>query len=60
MGCSSCQGRAAQAAQYPREITLPDGSKVMADTAADERAIRSRAQQAARDNARRTGYSVSR
>lgn len=60
MGCSSCGGRAAAAAQYPREITMPDGTKVKVTSAADERAARERYRQAERTRAKAVGYTVSR
>lgn len=60
MGCSSCGGRAEAAATYPREVLLSDGSKVTVTSAADERVQRARAQQVAREQARRDGYTVSR
>lgn len=62
MGCQSCaQARAAKAAAYPREVTLPDGSVSTVTSAADERVQRQNAQARMRqDNARRVqrGYSA--
>lgn len=61
MGCASCGGKAAKAAaSYPREATLPDGSKVTVTSAADERVQRERYRQAERAQARETGYTVRR
>lgn len=60
MGCQSCGRAASAAAQYPREVTLPDGSKVTATSAADERTQRERHRQAEREKARATGYTVRR
>lgn len=59
MGCSSC-GRAAAAAatQYPKEVTMPDGTKKTVTSAADERTERARFQQAEREAARTRGYTV--
>lgn len=60
MGCSSCGKRASAAAQYPRKVTLADGSEVEVTSAADERAQRSRAQERMRARAAERGYSVTR
>lgn len=61
MGCQSCGGKAAAAAaQYPREATMPDGSKVTVTSAADERTQRERWRQRERENARTAGYTVRR
>lgn len=60
MGCSSCGQRAAQAATYPREIVLADGSKMMVSSASQERTERARAQQREREASRTRGYSVKR
>lgn len=60
MGCSSCGSRASAAAQYPRKVTLPDGSEVEVSSASDERVQRQRAQARMRERARSTGYSVTR
>ena len=60
MGCSSCGSRASAAAQYPREVTMPDGTKVMVSSAADERTKREQFRQAERSRAKTVGYTVSR
>jgi hypothetical protein len=60
MGCQTCAGRAAAAAQYPREVTMPDGSKVNVTSAADERVQREKFRQAERQAAQTKGYTVSR
>lgn len=60
MGCSTCGGRAAAASQYPKEATLPDGSKVTVTSAADERVQRDKFRAAERENARTKGYTVRR
>lgn len=58
----ACCGRSdsTPAATYPREATMPDGSKVTVTSAADERTQRARFQQTERDRARTTGYTVRR
>lgn len=61
MGCQSCGGKAASAAaQYPREITMPDGTKAMVSSAAMERTERERYRQRERAVARERGYTVQR
>lgn len=60
MGCSACGQRAKAATQYPRTVTLADGSQVEVTSAADERAQRSRAQERMRARAVERGYSVTR
>lgn len=61
MGCSSCgSARAAKAATYPREATLPDGSTVTVTSAADERVQRQNAQARMRSQASERGYTVTR
>jgi hypothetical protein len=61
MGCSSCGGKAAAAAaQYPREITLPDGTKVTVNSASQERTERERYRQRERAAAKTKGYTVGR
>ena len=59
MGCSSCGGRASAAVKYPYEAVMPDGTRVMVASAAQERAERAKAQERMRDVARSKGYSVS-
>lgn len=60
MGCSSCGKKASAGAQYPRTVTLADGSQVEVSSAADERAQRARAQERMRAQAAQRGYSVTR
>ena len=60
MGCSACNKRASAAVQYPRDVTLPDGSVVTVTSAADERAQRHRAQERMRERAAARGYTVTR
>ena len=60
MGCSSCSKRASAAAQYPREVTLGDGSTVTVTSAADERVQRAKAQEQMRARAAERGYTVTR
>jgi hypothetical protein len=60
MGCASCGDRAAKAAQYPREITLPDGTRTTVTSSAQERTERERYRQREREAARTKGYTVSR
>ncbi len=61
MGCQTCGGKAAAAAQqYPYEARMPDGSRVTVTSAADERVQRERFKQAEREAARTNGYTVRR
>ena len=60
MGCSSCGKRASAGAQYPRTVTLADGSQVEVTSAADERVQRAKAQERMRARAAERGYSVTR
>jgi len=61
MGCASCGGSAAKAAaQYPREITLPDGTKMTVNSSAQERTERERYKQRERQVAKAKGYTVAR
>lgn len=60
MGCSTCGDRAKAAATYPREATMPDGSKVTVTSAADERTQREKFRQGEREKARANGYTVRR
>jgi len=66
MGCGGgCGGSKSQAASSsePREVKLPDGTKVMVTSLRQERAEIDRAHQrmrdAARAKARKTGYTTS-
>jgi hypothetical protein len=60
MGCQSCKQRAASAAaQYPRTVTLPDGTTTTVTSSADERTQRERYRQRERENARTKGYTTS-
>lgn len=59
MGCSTCGGKAAkEAAQYPKETVMPDGTKVMVSSAAMERTERERYRQRERAQAKTRGYTV--
>ena len=59
MGCSSCGGRATSSAtRYPYEAVMPDGTRVMVSSAAEERAERSKAQERIRTAAKAKGYTV--
>lgn len=59
MGCSSCGGRVtSSAAKYPYEAVMPDGTRVMVSSAAQERIERSKAQERIRAQAKTKGYSV--
>jgi hypothetical protein len=58
MGCSSCGSSAKSGVAYPREITLPDGTKMTVTSAANERTERERWRQRERENARARGYTV--
>lgn len=61
MGCQSCGGKAAAAAaSYPREITLPDGSRTTVTSSAMERTERERYRQRERAAAKVKGYTASR
>jgi hypothetical protein len=62
MGCSGgCGGARAKASeQYPREVTMPDGSKKTVTSAAQERVERSRIQAQMREASRKQGYRVQR
>lgn len=57
MACGSCGGKSA-AVKYPYEAVMPDGSRVMVASAAQERAERQSAQERMRAAARSKGYSV--
>jgi len=59
MGCSSCGQRAQATTQYPYEALMPDGSKSMVSSAADERAQRSKIQAQMRETSRAKGYTAS-
>lgn len=59
MGCSSCGQRAAVAsAKYPYEAVMPDGSKSLVSSAADERVQRQNVQARMRQEAAARGYSA--
>lgn len=58
MGCSSCGGAAKAAAKYPYEAVMPDGTRVMVSSAAQERVEKDAARARMRDAARGNGYSV--
>lgn len=58
MGCQTCGQRAAAAAQFPREITLPDGTTKTVTSSAQERTERERYRQRERENAKTKGYTV--
>ena len=60
MGCTSCGQRASAAAQFPREVTLPDGTTVTVTSSADERSQRERYRQRERAQSKAKGYTVSR
>lgn len=61
MGCASCGGKAASAAaQYPRDITLPDGTVKTVTSSAMERTERERYRQAERARAKTVGYTAER
>lgn len=60
MACCGRSDSVSAAAQYPREATMPDGSKVTVTSAADERTQREKFRQAEREKARATGYTVRR
>lgn len=60
MSCTSCGKRAEAAATYPREATMPDGTKVTVTSSADERTQRERFRQAERAQAQSKGYTVRR
>lgn len=60
MGCNACNKRASAAAQYPRKVTLADGSEVEVTSPADERAQRAKAQERMRARAQERGYTVTR
>lgn len=49
-----------QAASYPREAVMPDGTKVMVSSAAMERVERERYRQRERTEAKVKGYTVQR
>lgn len=59
MGCSSCGQRATAAVQYPYEAVMPDGTKSMVSSAADERVQRSKVQARMRETSRARGYTTS-
>jgi hypothetical protein len=58
MGCSSCGGAAKNSAKYPYEAVMPDGTKVLVSSAAQERAERDAARARMRSAARGNGYTV--
>jgi hypothetical protein len=61
MGCQTCGQRAASAAaQFPRDVVMPDGTTVNVTSAADERTQRERYKQRERAAAKTKGYTVSR
>lgn len=60
MGCAICGGKAAPAAQYPRDITLPDGTVKTVTSSAMERTERERYRQAERAKAKTVGYTAQR
>ena len=60
MGCSSCGGAKNSGVTYPREITLPDGTRMTVTSAANERTERERWRQRERESARIKGYTVAR
>lgn len=61
MGCASCGQRAASAAaQYPRDITLPDGTVKTVTSSAMERTERERYRQREREKAKTVGYTAQR
>lgn len=60
MGCSSCGQRAAQAAKYPREAVMPDGTKIMVSSAAQERTELAKYRQREREINRGRGYTFER
>lgn len=62
MGCPSCGGAKAIAASStePREVTLPDGTKVTVTSTRQHRAEIDKAHQRMREAARRKGYTTSR
>lgn len=57
MGCSSCGGSKATA-KYPYEAVMPDGSRVMVSSAAQERLEKDNARARMREAARGNGYTV--
>lgn len=60
MGCSTCGGANTSGVSYPREITLPDNSRITVTSAANERTERERWRQRERDRARVSGYTTDR
>lgn len=62
MGCSSCGGKAAQAASVakPYDVKLPDGTTVTVENKAQERVARDQAYVRMRAQARKDGYRVTR
>jgi len=58
-GCGGSKAASA-AAQYPREITLPDGTKMTVNSSAQERTERERYRQREREAAKTKGYTVRR
>lgn len=57
-GCGGA--KASAAAQYPRDVTLPDGTVKTVTSSAMERTERERYRQREREAARKTGYTVQR
>jgi len=61
MGCQTCGGKGSKATTtYPREATLPDGTKITVTSSADERVQRERYRQRERAAAKQNGYTVRR
>lgn len=62
MGCSSCGGKAAQAASQnsPYQVKLPDGTTVTVNNKTEERVARDQAYVRMRAQARKDGYRVTR
>jgi hypothetical protein len=57
VGCSSCGG-GKSAAKYPYEAVMPDGTRVMVSSAAQERVEKDNARARMREASRGNGYSV--
>lgn len=56
MPCGSCGGGSAK--KYPYEAVMPDGSKVMVSSAAQERAEREKARARTRTAQRGVSYTI--
>lgn len=56
MPCGSCGGGSAK--KYPYEAVMPDGSKVMVSSAAQERVERDKARARMRGQARGVSYTI--